>query len=118
MSEGKEKQFLNFFSVNLFAGEDSRNILEAYRTFLNGKVLHSTKQHSEFQLNTGERIVFSVESEDCPVRPGTVTFWTNRGMKVRFPSNFRLVSSPSHQKYELWEDPYGNWIWLYFLVDK
>lgn len=118
MSEGTEKQFLNFFSVNLFAGEDSQKVLEVYLSFLDGIVLHSSPRHSELQLKTGERIVFSVESEDCPVRPGTLTFWTNRDKPISFPPNFRLISSPHHKKYELWEDPFQNWIWVYFLEAK
>ncbi|TGL37273.1 VOC family protein [Leptospira perdikensis] len=108
-----------FFSVNLDGGENTTIPLRFYLSFLGGTVLKESFGHSELKLESGERLVFSKTTEHCPVRPGTITLLCDNAIK-KHPefSSLQLVQSVPEKNYSLYEDPWGNWIWIYFLDSK
>lgn len=108
-----------FFSVNLDGGEDTTIPLRFYLSFLGGTVLKESFGHSELKLESGECLVFSKATEHCPVRPGCVTLTcdTTTLNHSNF-SSLKLVQSIPDKNYSLYEDPWGNWVWIYFLDSK
>ncbi|TGL10587.1 VOC family protein [Leptospira meyeri] len=108
-----------FFSVNLIGGENTSISARFYQSFLGGTLLKESFGHSELQLESGERIVFSKNTEQCPVRPGTITIRCDHS-KALHPkvSSLKLVQSIPLKNYALYEDPWGNWVWIYFLDSK
>ncbi|EMJ86596.1 hypothetical protein [Leptospira meyeri] len=108
-----------FFSVNLFGGENTSIPARFYQSFLGGTLLKESFGHSELQLKSGEIIVFSKNTEHCPVRPGTITIRCDQSI-TNHPkvSTLRLVKSIPLKNYSLYEDPWGNWVWIYVLDSK
>ncbi|PJZ88543.1 hypothetical protein CH369_17915 [Leptospira levettii] len=106
---------LNLFSVNLAGGENCSEPMHFYQSILGGKVLKESFGHAELELESGLRIVFSKETEHCPVRGGTLTLQVDQHDPLdRILSHCKLVQAVPTQGYSLYEDHWGNWIWLYF----
>ncbi|EOQ97954.1 hypothetical protein LEP1GSC195_1283 [Leptospira wolbachii serovar Codice str. CDC] len=108
-----------FFSVNLDGGENTAVSLRFYQSFLGGTVLKESFGHSELKLESGECLVFSKMTEHCPVRPGTITLSCDTSIR-QHPEflSLKLVQSVPEKTYSLYEDPWGNWVWIYFLDSK
>lgn len=111
--------FPQFFSVNLDGGEDTTIPIRFYQSFLGGTVLKESFGHSELKLKSGECLVFSKATEHCPVRKGTITVSCDKSIR-NHPnfSSLKLVISIPEKPYALYEDPWGNWVWFYFLDSK
>ncbi|MDF3818788.1 VOC family protein [Leptospira sp. 96542] len=119
----ERKPTLDFYSYNLHGGEDTQEAVRYYQSFLGGVILKESFGHSELQLDAGAVIVFSKQTENCPVRPGTIT------LKLESPTvakqfDWKSLATPNQSKgankpkYNLFEDRYGNWIWAYFTDSK
>nr|WP_232373628.1 VOC family protein [Leptospira chreensis] len=108
-----------FFSVNLDGGENTTIPLRFYLSFLGGTVLKESFGHSELKLKSGECLVFSKITEHCPVRPGTITLSCDPSIH-QHPQflSLKLLQSVPEKTYSLYEDPWGNWVWIYFLDSK
>lgn len=108
---------ISLYSVNLAGGEDCQKPLHFYQSILGGKVLKESFGHAELELDLGLRIVFSKETEHCPVRGGTLTLSPKEeNQKQVLLSKLKHIQSVDAKGYSLYEDPWGNWIWIY--VDK
>ncbi|MCG6140715.1 VOC family protein [Leptospira mtsangambouensis] len=122
MIENKNMDFVlpQFFSVNLFGGENTAIPARFYQSFLGGTLLKESFGHSELKLTTGQTIVFSKNTEHCPVRPGTITIQCLPETVQNHPqlSTLKLVEQIPGKNYSLYEDRWGNWIWIYFLDSK
>lgn len=114
----KENTFPQFFSVNLSGGTNCQTAIELYQSLLGGEIKYQSVVHSELILPEGNLLIFSTESEDCPVRPGTFTVRITKDHNFNFPNEFQKIRAPHHKKYELWEDLNGNWIWVYYFDSK
>nr|WP_232225865.1 VOC family protein [Leptospira terpstrae] len=114
-----DSTFLQFFSVNLDGGENTTIPLRFYLSFLGGTVLKESFGHSELKLESGECLVFSKATEHCPVRPGTITLLCDPSIKNHpLFSSLRVNQSHPEKPYSLYEDLWGNWIWIYFRDSK
>ncbi|XDD44896.1 VOC family protein [Leptospira sp. WS39.C2] len=108
---------ISLYSVNLAGGEDCSKPLHFYQSILGGKVLKESFGHAELEINSGLRIVFSKETEHCPVRGGTLTLSVKDEKQLEFwISQCKQIQSVENKGYALYEDIWGNWIWIY--VDK
>ncbi|TGK78275.1 VOC family protein [Leptospira noumeaensis] len=118
MADG-ETLDLQFYSINLDGGENTSLPAQFYQSFFGGRLLKESFGHSELQLDSGETIVFSKNTEHCPVRPGTITIRCDHKVKnhPQF-SNLKLVEQVPGKNYSLYEDPWGNWVWIYFTDSK
>ncbi|ABZ94297.1 Hypothetical protein LBF_1790 [Leptospira biflexa serovar Patoc strain 'Patoc 1 (Ames)'] len=106
---------LSFFSVNLAGGENCSLPLHFYQSILGGEVVKESFGHAELVLSGNLKLVFSKPTEHCPVRPGTITLEWEKG-KENDPifQRFKPVTTLETKGYHLWEDPWGNWVWVYF----
>ncbi|TGL90389.1 VOC family protein [Leptospira congkakensis] len=117
--ENGETLDLQFYSINLDGGENTSLPARFYQSFLGGTLLKESFGHSELQLASGERIVFSKNTEHCPVHPGTITIRCDHSTATHPKvSSLKLVQSIPKKNYSLYEDPWGNWVWIYFLDSK
>ncbi|WP_341864915.1 VOC family protein [Leptospira brenneri] len=110
---------IRLYSINLDGGENTTLAARYYQSFLGGTLLKESFGHLELKLESGECLVFSRETEHCPVRPGTVTLTCDLSLQnhPQF-SSLKLIQSVPNKNYFLYEDPWGNWIWIYFLDSK
>ncbi|MCG6144753.1 VOC family protein [Leptospira bandrabouensis] len=111
---------LQFYSYNLDGGENTTLPARFYQSFLGGTLLKESFGHSELQLATGQTIVFSKNTEHCPVRPGTITIQCLPETIQNHPqfSSLKLVQKVPEKNYSLYEDSWGNWVWIYFVDSK
>ncbi|WP_322113440.1 VOC family protein [Leptospira soteropolitanensis] len=118
--ENGETLELQFYSINLDGGENTALPARFYQSFLGGTLLKESFGHSELQLASGETIVFSKNTENCPVRPGTITVRSFEEKVKNHPklSSLHRIQSVQGKNYSLYEDPWGNWVWIYFLDSK
>ncbi|TGL18675.1 VOC family protein [Leptospira yanagawae] len=106
---------LSFYSVNLEGGENCSEPLHFYQSIVGGEVLKESFGHAELLVFGTLRMVFSKQTEGCPVRPGTITLEWEKG-KENDPKlqKFKILQSHPTKAYSLYEDPWGNWVWVYF----
>lgn len=108
---------LSLYSVNLAGGNNCSEPLRFYQSILGGKVLKESFGHSELEIPSGLRIVFSKETEHCPVRGGTLTITIPEGSPVsdlaEVKQHWKFMQSVPGKDYALYEDSWGNWVWIY-----
>ncbi|TGJ99195.1 hypothetical protein EHO59_15060 [Leptospira semungkisensis] len=105
-----------FFASSLKA-EDAGKSAELYADLFQGKVIRSSLGHAEAIFSEKQTIVFSKETKDCPVSPGTSIWTISEEGAESFSS--RLLSSGFQKEsrssqYISFLDPWGNRLWLYF----
>ncbi|MEI7011766.1 hypothetical protein [Leptospira licerasiae] len=107
---------LSFFGASLKA-EDCSVTAKLYSDLFGGEVQVSNTGHAELLFLENQRVIFSKETEECPVSPGTLV-WKIR--KTQVPSfETRLLGSGFQKesetsKYSSYLDPWKNRIWLYY----
>lgn len=89
-----------------------------YSDLFDGELIRSSSVHAEVLFSENQKVIFSKETEECPVSPGTLV-WKIRKEKVPafetrlLGSGFQKESETD--KYSSYLDPWKNRIWLYWL---
>ncbi|PJZ49570.1 hypothetical protein [Leptospira saintgironsiae] len=111
-----EKDSLSFFGTSLKA-EDCSKSAKLYSELFGGEVQVSSPAHAELLFYENQRVIFSKETEECPVTPGTLVW---KIVKQKVPAfETRLLGSGFQKesetgKYSSYLDPWKNRIWLYY----
>lgn len=111
-----EKDFLSFYAASLKA-EDCSVLAKLYSDLFGGEVQVSSLGHAELLFSENQRVIFSKETEECPVIPGTLVWKITKTQVASFEtkllgSGFQTESSS--EKYSSYLDPWKNRIWLYW----
>lgn len=111
-----EKDSLSFFGTSLKA-EDCSKSAKLYSELFGGEVQVSSPGHAELLFSENQRVIFSKETEECPVTPGTLV-WKIRKEKAQ-AFEIRLLGSgfqkeSTSEKYSSYLDPWENRLWLYY----
>lgn len=100
-----------------FQSSDCTVSANLYSELFGLKIKKSSKVHSELFWENGSTLIFSKESKNCPVSPGTLTF---RIQKIEW-ENFRILllsrgfsMETEDSQYSSLLDPWKNRIWFYF----
>ncbi|PJZ69555.1 hypothetical protein CH373_15330 [Leptospira perolatii] len=99
-----------------FRANDCNIASQLYSQIFDGTIIQSSVPHSELLLQNQIRIIFSKESENCPVQPGTLVF---RLDSTRWPKWTELLVSNGFvleatlERYISFLDPWKNRIWLF-----
>ncbi|TGM98814.1 hypothetical protein [Leptospira dzoumogneensis] len=107
---------LSFYGASL-KSEDCSAAAELYSDLFGGEVQVSTVGHAEIVFPENQRVIFSKETEECPVSPGTLVWKIAKTQVPAFESKllgagFQKESTTS--KYSSYLDPLKNRIWLYW----
>lgn len=110
------QNFLSFYGASLQA-DDCADAARLYSDLFGGEVQASNPGHSELLFNENQRVIFSRETEECPVSPGTLVWKIAREKVPAFEtklldSGFQKESTS--EKYSSYLDPWENRIWLYY----
>ncbi|RHX90503.1 hypothetical protein [Leptospira stimsonii] len=107
---------IQFYASN-FQSSDSSVSANLYSELFGLKIHKSSRVHSELSWENGPTLIFSKESKNCPVSPGTLTFriqkeeWEN--FKILLLSRgFSLETQDL--KYSSVLDPWKNRLWFYY----
>ncbi|TGK04146.1 hypothetical protein EHQ53_03080 [Leptospira langatensis] len=105
-----------FFASSLRA-EDAEKSAELYADLFQGKLIRSSSGHAEVLFSDNQTLVFSKETKECPVSPGTSIWTISEEGAVSFASRllfsgFQKESESS--QYISFLDPWENRLWLYF----
>ncbi len=110
------KKMIRFYASN-FQSTDCSVSANLYSELFGWKILSSSRSHAELIWIDSGILIFSKESQNCPVNPGTLTFrigkeeWEN--LKVLLLSRgFTIEVLDS--KYISVLDPWKNRLWFYF----
>ncbi len=104
-----------FFASSL-KSSDCTISAELYAELFQGKILHSSERHSEVLFSETYLLVFSKESENCPVSPGTVVWRISERGKEKFLQKLEKVGFQKETiqaNYSSYLDPWGNRNWIY-----
>ncbi|EQA37098.1 hypothetical protein LEP1GSC047_0791 [Leptospira inadai serovar Lyme str. 10] len=86
-----------------------------YAELFQGEILQAKLGHAEVLFSKNHRVVFSRETDECPVSTGTLIWKISRAQYSEFSSNLRkrsfLLEADLHA-YVSFLDPWGNRIWL------
>lgn len=107
---------LSFFGASLKA-EDCSVTAKLYSDLFGGEVQVSNTGHAELLFLENQRVIFSKETEECPVSPGTLVWKIAKGQVASF--EMQLLSAGFEKeseggKYSSYLDPLKNRIWLYW----
>lgn len=109
------------FFASCLLSTDCIRAAQLYADLFQGSVLRSSPGHSEILFSGTERVIFSRESEECSVFPGTLVWKIEKGKAPAF-SDLLLKSGFFRESvgsiYDSFLDPWGNRIWLYFLDES
>ncbi len=104
-----------FYAINLL----SENCIEScklYEDVFGFKRIHSSENHSELEINSEQRLIFSKNSSHCKIDSGSFTL-TLEKMDIEFLKSklksFFLESYLPEKKYASFLDNFGNRIWFY-----
>lgn len=111
-----EKDFLSFYAASLKA-EDCSVTAKLYSDLFGGEVQVSSPSHAELLFSENQRVIFSKETEECPVTPGTLVWKIVKTQVASFET--KLLGSgfqkeTTLEKYSSYLDPWKNRIWLYW----
>ncbi|PKA14743.1 hypothetical protein [Leptospira haakeii] len=111
-----EKDSLSFFGTSLKA-EDCSKSAKLYSELFGGEVQVSSPGHAEILFSENQRVIFSKETEECPVTPGTLVWKIVKTQVIFF--EIKLLSSGFQKesettKYSSYLDPWQNRLWLYW----
>lgn len=107
---------VKFYASSLKA-TDCEKLARSYANLFSGNLVRSSSGHAEVSLPESHLLVFSRETEACPVSPGTLV-WTVvkqeedsiRG-KLEASGFLRETTEAAYFSYL---DPEGNRNWFYF----
>lgn len=107
---------IQFYASN-FQSTDCSVSANLYKELFGLEIKSSSINHSELSQNDRGILIFSKESKNCPVSPGTLTFRIFKGewdgLKTELLSRgFTLEVQDS--RYVSVFDPWKNRIWFYF----
>lgn len=107
---------LSFFGTSLKA-DNCTKAAGLYSELFGGEVLVSTLGHAEILFPENHRVIFSRETEECPVSPGALVWKIQKDKVVTFET--KLLSAgfqkeANSQKYSSYLDSWKNRIWLYW----
>ncbi|PJZ26459.1 hypothetical protein CH352_05965 [Leptospira hartskeerlii] len=92
-------------------------IARLYSELFGGEVQVSSPGHAELLFSENQRVIFSKETEECPVSPGTLVWKIS---KTRVPAfETKLLGAGFEKelttsKYSSYLDRWKNRIWLYW----
>ncbi|UZN06013.1 hypothetical protein M5D10_09095 [Leptospira santarosai] len=107
---------IRFYASN-FQSTDCSVSANLYSELFGWKILNSSQSHAELSWIDSGILIFSKESKNCPVSPGTLTFrmeteeWER--LKILLLSRGFTVEVRD-SRYISVLDPWKNRIWLYF----
>ncbi|TGK02366.1 hypothetical protein EHO58_17140 [Leptospira selangorensis] len=111
-----DRDSLSFFGASL-KSEDCSEAARLYSDLFSGEVLVASLGHAELLFSENQRVIFSKETEECPVTPGTLV-WKIRKEKVpAFETrllSFGFQKESETDKYSSYLDPWKNRIWLHW----
>ncbi|EMM99913.1 hypothetical protein LEP1GSC021_1747 [Leptospira noguchii str. 1993005606] len=111
------KKMIQFYASN-FQSTDCTVSANLYSELFGFKIVFSSGIHSELLCSNKEVIlIFSKESKNCPVNPGTLTFRVDKEewgdfKTILFSRGF--IMEVQDLKYVSVLDPWKNRIWFYF----
>ncbi|EMS89472.1 hypothetical protein [Leptospira noguchii] len=111
------KKMIQFYASN-FQSTDCTVSANLYSELFGFKIVFSSGIHSELLCSNKEVIlIFSKESKNCPVNPGTLTFRIDKEewgdfKTILFSRGFIMEVQDS--RYVSVLDPWKNRIWFYF----
>ncbi|EMI70810.1 hypothetical protein LEP1GSC072_1708 [Leptospira noguchii str. Bonito] len=111
------KKMIQFYASN-FQSTDCTVSANLYSELFGFKIVFSSGTHSELLCSNKEVIlIFSKESKNCPVSPGTLTFRIDKEewddfKTILFSRGFIIEVQDS--RYVSVLDPWKNRIWFYF----
>ncbi|UOG39234.1 hypothetical protein MAL08_08230 [Leptospira noguchii] len=111
------KKMIQFYASN-FQSTDCTVSANLYSELFGFKIVFSSGIHSELLCSNKEVIlIFSKESKNCPVNPGTLTFRIDKEewddfKTILFSRGF--IIEVQDLKYVSVLDPWKNRIWFYF----
>ncbi|WP_082292390.1 hypothetical protein [Leptospira noguchii] len=111
------KKMIQFYASN-FQSTDCTVSANLYSELFGFKIVFSSGIHSELLCSNKEVIlIFSKESKNCPVNPGTLTFRIDKEewgdfKTILFSRGF--IMEVQDLKYVSVLDPWKNRIWFYF----
>ncbi|UOG35817.1 hypothetical protein MAL01_08860 [Leptospira noguchii] len=111
------KKMIQFYASN-FQSTDCTVSANLYSELFGFKIVFSSGIHSELLCSNKEVIlIFSKESKNCPVNPGTMTFRIDKEewddfKTILFSRGF--IMEVQDLKYVSVLDPWKNRIWFYF----
>ncbi|GBF37573.1 hypothetical protein [Leptospira johnsonii] len=111
-----DQDSLSFFGAGLKA-DDCAETAWLYSELFGGEVRVSSPGHAELLFFENQRVIFSRETDECPVSPGTLVWKIQKTQVASFEtkllgSGFRKESETG--KYSSYLDPWKNRIWLYW----
>ncbi|MGJ4747282.1 hypothetical protein ACQV5M_13055 [Leptospira sp. SA-E8] len=107
---------LSFYGASLKA-EDCTLAAKLYSDLFSGEVQVSTLGHAELLFAQNQRVIFSRETEECPVSPGTLVWKIVRTQVSAFETKLLHAGFQKEsisEKYSSYLDPWKNRIWLYW----
>ncbi|UOG58307.1 hypothetical protein [Leptospira noguchii] len=111
------KKMIQFYASN-FQSTDCTVSANLYSELFGFKIVFSSGTHSELLCSNKKGIlIFSKESKNCPVSPGTLTFRIDKEewgdfKTILFSRGFIIEVQDS--RYVSVLDPWKNRIWFYF----
>ncbi|PJZ78812.1 hypothetical protein [Leptospira neocaledonica] len=110
-----DQHSLSFFGASLKA-ENCTEAAKLYSELFGGEVQVFSPGHAELLFFENQRVIFSKETEDCPVSPGTLVWKIDREKVPLFETkllSFGFEKESETSKYSSYLDPWKNRIWLY-----
>ncbi|TGL59529.1 hypothetical protein [Leptospira sarikeiensis] len=107
---------LRFYAASLKA-EDCALTAKLYSDLFGGEVIVSGAGHAEVVFPENQKVVFSKETEECPVSPGTLVWKLTKEKVSAFETkllSFGFEKESRTEKYSSYLDPWKNRIWLYY----
>ncbi|MEI1278193.1 hypothetical protein V6Z05_07695 [Leptospira venezuelensis] len=111
-----EKDSFSLYGAVLKAVDCSKSV-KLYSNLFGGEVQVSSPGHAELLFLENQRVIFSKETEECPVTPGTLVWKIARTQVTSFESRLLEVGFTKEsgtEKYSSYLDPWKNRIWLYW----
>ncbi|MGJ4788614.1 hypothetical protein [Leptospira koniambonensis] len=111
-----QKDSLSFYGASL-KSEDCSKSAKLYSDLFGGEVQVASPGHAELLFSDNQRVIFSKQTEECPVTPGTLVWKIAKTQVPSFES--KLLSAgfekeSGTEKYSSYLDTWKNRIWLYW----
>lgn len=116
MEAGLYPNMIQFYASN-FQSTDCSVSANLYKELFGLEIQNSSQNHSELSQANRGILIFSKESKNCPVSPGTLTFRISKGewesLKTDLLSRGFSLEVQDFQYASVF-DPWKNRIWFYF----
>ncbi|EQA43244.1 hypothetical protein LEP1GSC050_1377 [Leptospira broomii serovar Hurstbridge str. 5399] len=105
------------FYASSFRASDCIEASSLYADLFRGEVLIAKLGHAEVLFSKNNLVIFSRDTDECPVSIGTLIWKISRLQYSEFSSDLLkrgFLLETNLDSYVSFLDPWGNRIWLYF----